>query len=213
MAYLHPNYFKPDPSIMADLGVNPGERYAVLRFNIFDAVHDIGRSGFTTEDKYELVKELGKHARVFISPEGDLPGDLERYRLPVNYNRIHSVLYYASLLVTDTQTMTTEAAILGSPAVRCNNFVGPGDAGNFIELENKYDLIYSFRSTQQAKEKAIQLIRQDDLKEQWRHKSNRLLKDKIDLTQFMADFIEHFPGSCPGQGIQTKPGAVSKRNP
>lgn len=213
MAYLHPNIFKPDPSILSDLGVAPGEKYALLRFNVFDAVHDIGRFGFTTEDKYDLVRELEKHARVFISPEGDLPADLVKYRLPVPYNRIHHILHYASLLVTDTQTMATEAAVLGSPAVRCNNFVGPNDAGNFIELENKYDLIYSFRSTQDAKRKAIQLIQQTDIKERWNQKRQQLLKDKIDLTRFMSDFIEYFPESSRMHSIQTNSGVSTKRTP
>jgi predicted glycosyltransferase len=213
MAYLHPTYFKPDPSIITDLGLAPGERFAILRFNVFDAVHDIGRFGFTTADKYELVQELGKYVRVFISPEGGLPPGLERYQLPVDYNRIHHILYYADLLVTDTQTMATEAAILGSPVVRCNNFVGPGDAGNFIELENKYDLIYSFRSTQQAKEKAIQLIQQPGLKEIWNKKRDRLLGDKIDLTRFMSDFIEGFPESYQMQYIQRNMEITTKENP
>lgn len=195
LAYLHPNYFIPATAILNELGVKPGEKYVILRFNVFDAVHDIGRHGFAVSDQFRLVDELGKYARVFISPEGPLPKELEAHRLEIAHDRIHHALFYAQLLVTDTQTMTTEAAILGTPAIRCNSFVGPNDMGNFIELENKYDLIYSFREPEQAIQKAVQLIRQPDLKEQWAVKRQRLLADKIDVTQFMVDFIENYPGS------------------
>lgn len=195
IAYLHPNYFKPDSTIYDELKISRGEKFVVLRFNAFDAVHDIGRHGFTRVDQVRLVKELNKYTRVFISPEGLLSKELEEYRLSIPYERIHHALYYAQLLITDTQTMTTEAAILGTPVVRCNSFVGPDDMGNFVELEQKYGLIYSFRETDQAMHKAIELIQQQDLKEQWAKKQQKLLADKIDVTQFMVDFIENYPES------------------
>lgn len=195
LAYLHPNYFKPDPKIYDELGISEDEKYVILRFNAFDAVHDMGRHGFSTTDQFRLVKELGKYARVFISPEGGLPKELEKHRLPISYDRIHHALYYAQLLVSDTQTMITEAAVLGTPAVRCNNFVGPNDMGNFIELEHKYDLMYSFQEPEKAVQKAIELIQRPNLKEEWTKKRQRLLNDKIDVTQFMIDFIENYPDS------------------
>jgi predicted glycosyltransferase len=195
LAYLHLDYFRPDITIFDELKIARGEKYIILRFNIFDAVHDIGKHGFTVADQSNLVQELNKYAHVFISPEGPLAKELEGYRLSIPYERIHHALYYAQLLVTDTQTMTTEAAILGTPAVRCNSFVGPKDMGNFIELEQKYDLIYSYSDSEQAIQKAIELIQQPDLKEQWAKKRQKLLSDKIDVTQFMVDFIENYPES------------------
>jgi uncharacterized protein len=194
-AYLHPNYFKPDPSVWKDLNLNSGEKYILIRLNVFDAVHDIGKWGFTRDDQFRLVDELGKYARVFISPEGNLPPELEKYRLPAPQDRIHSVLYHAHLLVSDTQTMTTEAAFLGTPAVRCNSFCGAGDMGNFIELEKKYGLIYSFRKTAPAILKALELICRPNLKEEWAEKRQKLLRDQIDVTRFMVDFVENFPES------------------
>lgn len=195
IAYLHPNYFKPDPSVLSELGLNETEKYIVLRFNSFDAVHDFGKYGFSRANQVRLVKELGKYARVFISPESPPPEELEVYRLRVPQYKIHSVLYYASLLISDTQTMTTEAALLGTPAVRCNSFVGPKDMGIFLELEQKYNLIYNFSQPEEAIQKAIQLIQQADLKKQWKQKRQKLLEDKIDITRFMVDFIENYPDS------------------
>lgn len=195
IAYLHPKYFKPDPAIYHELRLGEGEKYIILRFNAFDAVHDIGRHGFSFSDKAALVTELEKYARVFISPEGPLSPELEKYRLPIRYNRLHHALYFAQMLVSDTQTMTTEAAVLGTPAVRCNSFVGPADMSNFVELEQKYDSIYSFQKSADAIQKAISLIRQPDLKEKWRPKRQRLLSEKSDVTQFITNFIENYPSS------------------
>jgi predicted glycosyltransferase len=195
LAYLQPKYFKPDPSIYDELKINRGEKYVILRFNVFDAFHDIGKHGFSISDQFSLVEKLNKYTHVFISPEGNLSKGLESHRLPIPYSRIHHALYYAHLLVTDTQTMTTEAAVLGTPAVRSNNWVGPNDMGNFIELEQKYDLIYSYQKSEQAIHKAIELIKQPDLKEQWAKKREKLLADKIDVTHFLVDFIENYPSS------------------
>jgi uncharacterized protein len=195
LAYLHPKYFKPDPTIFFELGLAKDEKYVILRFNVFDAVHDMGKHGFSISEQFRLVNELRKYAHVFISPEGNLPPELGAYKLPITYDRIHHALYYSQLLVTDTQTMTTEAAVLGTPVVRCNNFVGRNDMGNFSELENKYDLIYSFRDSDQAIRKATELIKQPDLKIQWVRKRHKLIEDKIDVTQFLVEFISNYPES------------------
>lgn len=192
-AYLHPNRFTPDPSIYQELGINKEEKYIILRFNAFDAVHDIGRHGFSLADKHRLVKELEKYAKVFISSEGSLPEDLESYKLPTAFHRIHHVIYYAQLLIADTGTMVTEAAVLGTPSILCGSFVG--QFGNFMELEQKYDLIYCFQEPNKAIRKVLELIQQPNLKEQWAKKRERLLADKIDVTEFMVWFIENYPES------------------
>lgn len=197
LAYLHPNYYTPKDDVLDMMGVSKGEDYVLLRFNAFGAVHDVGIRGFSYEDKLRLVRELEKHAKVFISSEKQAPKELEDYVLPVPKKRIHDVIYHAKLLVTDTQTMTTEAAILGTPAIRCNKFVGPNDMGNFIELEKKYGLIYNYKLSEKERaiEKAIELVQEGNLKKEWQKKREKLLKEKIDITTFMVWFIENYPES------------------
>ena len=193
LAYLHPNHFISDPSIYQELGIGSDTKYVVLRFNASDAVHDISFRGFSTLDKYRLVEELSKYARVFVSTAGDLPKDLEVYRLPIHPSRIHHALCYAQMLVCDTRTMAWEAAVLGTPTITCGSFAG--QMGNLTELEQKYGLLYTFREPDQASGKALELIQQDDVKEKWAEKRNRLLQDKIDVTDFMVWFIENYPHS------------------
>ena len=195
LAYLHPEYFQPDPNIFDELKINKGDKYVILRFNAFDAVHDVGKHGFSSEDQFALVEGISKKAHVFISPEGSLPRELWRFRLPIAQTRIHHALYYAQMLVTDTQTMATEAAILGTPVIRSNNFVGPNDMGNFLELENKYELIYSFRDAHQAIKKAYALLDLPGLKEQWMKKREKLLSEKINITKLMVEIINNYPRS------------------
>jgi predicted glycosyltransferase len=188
LAYLHPDYFQPDSSVYNELAISATEKYVVLRFSVFDAFHDIGKHGFSLTDKYCLVKELERHCRVFISAEGSLPEDLECYKLPIPYERIHHALYYAQLVVADTGTMITEAAVLGIPGIFCVS--SAGQFGNFIELEQKYGLIYCFRDSKKAIQKAVELASRPDLKQEWAIKRQKLLADKIDVTQFMVGFIE-----------------------
>ena len=195
LSYLHPNFFKPDASIFDLLKIDKNEEFLILRFNAFDAVHDPGIESFSLEEKIKLVKKLEKYARVFVSSEKKVPKDLEKYKLDIPKHRIHDCLYYAKLIITDTQTMTTEAGILGTPAIRCNSFVGKNDMGNFIELEQKYGLIFNYRSPIQAIKKAEELIQDPNLREEWRKRKQKLLNDKINLTAFMVWFVENFPES------------------
>lgn len=192
LAYLHPDYFQPDASIYNLLGINNGERYVILRLNPLDAFHDIGIRGFSYEDKLRLVQALEPYAHVFISSEARLEPGLEKYTIGIPRHKIHDAEYYAELLVTDAQTMTTEAGILGTPAVRCNSFAGDDDSGNMIELAEKYRLIFNYSDPNQAIAKAAQLIKQTDLKQQWQEKRKVLLADKIDVLKFMAETIESY---------------------
>jgi predicted glycosyltransferase len=195
LAYLHPNYFIPDSSVLNDLDLGKDDGFVILRFVAWKASHDIGRKGLDLETKRKLVNELERYHRVFITSESKLPKEFEKYRITIPPHRIHNVLYYAQMLVGDTQTMTTEAGILGTPAIRCNSFVGEKDMGNFIELEKKYDLIYSYRDPDKALNKVMELLKKDNLKREWQKKRDKLLNEKIDVTKFMTEFIENYPRS------------------
>ena len=194
MAYLHPKYFNPDKRSLDYLGIG-NDRFAILRFNAFDATHDIGHWGFSNEDKIRLVKELGKYCRVFISSEKTLTAELEPFRIKIPIHKIHDVLFYSDLLVGDTQTLTTEAAILGTPAIRYNSFVGKKDMGNFIALEKEYGLIFNYNTPEKAIDKAIELIQNLNLKKEWSIKKEKILNETTDVTAFMVWFIENYPAS------------------
>lgn len=195
LASLHPHRFTPNPDVLTLAGVNINDDYALVRFVAWGAYHDVGQGGLCTEDKMAIIKELEKSYRVFISSESPLPSALEPYRLPVPPERMHDLLHYAKIFISDSQTMTTEAALLGTPAIRCNSFVGKRDMGNFIELESRYNLIYNCKEVNTVLARLNELQKNADTKNEWKRRREPLLHEKIDLTDFLVWFVENYPQS------------------
>lgn len=192
LAYLHPDRFVPDPQVLAALDVEKGESFFILRSVALRAYHDNKAVGLDMEMRRRLVAELSQFGRVFLTTEGELSSDLERYQIRIPAVKMHDALYYASMLVSDSQTMTVEAAVLGTPAIRCNTFVGR--CSIIEELEHKYGLTYGFLPTEQEEMlcRITELVHDKRLHEKWQRKRFRMLKDKIDLTPWIVDFLEGF---------------------
>ena len=191
-AYLHTNYFVPNPDVFDEMNIGVDDKYILMRFVAWKAGHDTHQKGFDLETKICYVKTLEKYAKVYISSETELPMELEDYRIKIPPEKIHDFLYYAQMLVGDSQTMTTEAAVLGTPAIRCNSFVGENDMANFIELEQKYHLIFNYNDFHKALDKAVELIQDSNLKEEWNKRKEQLSNDKTDVCAFIVDFIEKY---------------------
>lgn len=190
LAYLHPAYFSPDKNVLSDLGVKFGEKYFVLRFVALKGHHDRGHIGISKNQKRDLINYLEKYGKVFITSENPIEYELENYRIPLSPDKIHSVLYYASAFIGDSQTMTSEAAVLGTPAFKCNTFAGRLAVPN--ELEKKYDLCYSFQPYEFNKlmSKLENTIENSYSKNIWNKKVEDLWRDKIDVTEFIFNYIK-----------------------
>ena len=195
LAYLHPNHFTPDSSVLSDVGVDAGEPYFILRFNLFKAHHDVGVVGLTIENKRRLVNYLKTKGKVFITTERDIDDEFKPYQLKVSPEKAHSLMYYATMLVGDSQTMTSEAAVLGTPAIRCNTFVGR--IHYLEEEEHKYNLTYGFRPEQSEAmfQKIEELLSMPNLKQEWQVRRQKMLSEKIDYAQFLTWFVENYPES------------------
>lgn len=191
LCYLHPKYFKPDKSILKLLGVTSSERYVIVRFVSWQAAHDIGQKGLSLQEKYRLVKELSKYAKVFISSEKELPEDLKKYQIKIPPERIHDALAFAALFIGEGATMASECAVLGTPAIYVNSL----EVGYCTEEEKKYNLLFNFRQSTGVLEKAVELMKTSNLKNIWQQKRKKMLEDKIDATAFMVWFIENYPQS------------------
>ena len=187
LAYLHPNYFTPNPAVLDEIGLTEDDTFIILRFVSWNASHDVGHSGI--QNKIELVQKLEKYGRVLITSEGKLGDGLEKYQIKVSPEKMHDLLYYASLYVGEGATMAAESAILGTPAIYVSSLVGT--MGNFVELEEKYGLIFNYSSSDRILDKAIELIQRKNLKQEWKAKRDVLFDDKIDVTEFMLDLIEN----------------------
>ena len=189
LAYLHPDRFTPDPDRLREHGVDPDDRYFVLRFVGWNAHHDVGQRGFSPAAKRRLVSELAELGDVYVTNEGTLPADLAEYETPVPPHVVHDLLYHADLYVGDSQTMATEAAILGTPAVRSNTFAAAESMSNFVELEDEYGLLHSIGDEDEAVATALTLARDPDAKATWRRRRERLLEEKIDVTEYVVDAL------------------------
>ena len=189
-AYLHPDVFEPDPSVREELGLEPDEPFAILRFNAWGAHHDVSQKGITPEQRRELIEKLADHVTVLVSDEAfegesfDLEGRARPF--DVHPARMHDALAEASLLVADTQTMVTEAALMGTPAIRSNSFVGDDDMGNFQELE-EVGLIYNEREFDRVLEKALEIVSDPDVGEEWMRRRDAYMADQVNLTDLLVD--------------------------
>lgn len=195
LAYLHPNRFIPDRSVIEKIGIKKDDKYFLLRFVAFKGHHDGGHYGINIEQKRKIIQLLLKYGKVFITSERAIEPELEKYRLPVMPEEIHSLMYYSSLFIGDSQSMISEAAIMGVPALKCNTFAGQLSVPN--ELEQKYGLCYAYHPNDFDQfYKHIQRILEDNnVKKEWLEKQKRFFEDKIDVTAFLVWFIENYPQS------------------
>lgn len=195
LAYLHPKRFSPDPAVLEKYGINAKKSYSILRFNAFKAHHDIKEMGMSILQKRTLVRELLEYGNVFITTEAGLDPEFEQYKLPIKPHEMHDFLFYAKALVSDSQTMSSEAAMLGVPSFRCNTFVGR--ISYLEEEEKRYGLTYGFRPHQFDWMLSCikKTLSRPNLDSDWICRRNAMLKDKIDVTAFWVWFIDNYPES------------------
>ncbi|RLF88953.1 hypothetical protein DRN46_06385 [Thermococci archaeon] len=193
LAYLHPKYFKPDTSVLDDLGLSKDDRFIILRFVAWKASHDVGQYGISPAMRMQYILKLEKYGKVFIVAEEKLKKEFEKYKLKIQPEKFHSLLYYAQLYIGEGGSTATEAAILGTPSIHVSSTAKY--CGNFEDLHKNYRLIYTFSDDRQALDKAIEILEDPDSKRKWRQRREKMLKEKIDVTAFITDFIENFPES------------------
>lgn len=201
-AYLHPDVFYLRDDIRDQLGVDDGEKYVICRFNAFGSHHDVNHSGIDPTERRKLIARLAEYASVFVSDESGQMcfEDVDASPFDLHPGLLHDALAEAHLLVADTQTMVTEAALLGTPAIRSNSFVGDSDMGNFIELE-KAGLIYNIKSSEVAVDQACSLLDDETLTESWVQKRNAYISDKVNLTNLIVDIATNSGGAKAVEGL------------
>jgi len=186
LSYLHPTYFKPNPSILDELNIDKNDIYFILRFVSFNAFHDIGQHGI--KNKYDLINKMEKIGKIFISSEYKLNEKLEKYRVKISPIKIFDLMYFSKMYIGESGSMATESSILGVPSIYISS-LGKLLA-NFTELENKYSLLYSYVNYNKSYEKIFEIIEDTDSKKKWNLKREYLLKNTIDPNKFLINLIE-----------------------
>lgn len=191
LAYLHPNRFTPDPTVV-DRYFDHSRPYFLLRFAQLNAYHDVSANAHGINDKIavKLIEILSPHGKVFITSERELSPELECYRLNINPLDIHHLMAFATLYIGDSQSMAVEAAMLGTPSIRFNDFAGK--IGVLEELEKKYQLTIGIPSSDPERlyNTVKEMIDTDNLRDNYQARRQRMLEDKIDVATFFTDFIE-----------------------
>jgi uncharacterized protein len=191
LAYLHPDHFTPDRSILKELGISGNERYFIVRFVSWGASHDIGQHGLNLNQKREIVELLLKYGKVFISSEKAVDPEFEKYRFNSPPERMHNALAFASLFVGEGATMASESAVLGVPSVYINTL----QRSYTTEQQTKYGLVFNFTNGKGVPEKIRELLEDRGLNQRCHESGLRLLSEKIDVTSFLSWFIGSWPES------------------
>lgn len=190
LAYLHPNHFTSDKTIVDSLALNPIKKTILFRFVSWNATHDIGQGGFMLSDKLRIVKKIAETYNVFISSESSLPAELEKYRLTTKPEQIHDVMSYVDLFIGEGATMASECAMIGTPAIYVNTM----EAGS-IDDQEKSGLVFHFRKTEGVLEKAKEVLIDPKAQDYFYSNYQKMLTKKIDVTAFLVWFIENYPNS------------------
>ncbi|MFW9882572.1 MAG: DUF354 domain-containing protein [Candidatus Thorarchaeota archaeon] len=192
LAYLHPNRFNPDSSVLDGLQMNKEDRFVIIRFVSWGASHDIGQKGISDENKIRLVEGIKKHAIPLITSEGKIPNKLQKYKIKIPPHMIHDAMFYSNMYIGEGATMASEAAVMGTPSI----FIHPmaGIFGTTKEQSERYNLLMNMRHFNLAELEDI-IKKNINKKSEWKRRKKKMLKERIDVTSFIIWFVENYPES------------------
>lgn len=194
LAYLHPNYFSFSNDVLKKYNIK--NKYCLLRLAKLSAFHDSGIHGLNLALVKNLIKIIeNKGYDIYISSEAVIDQELTPYQLRIDHIDIHHIMSGASLLISDSQSMSVEAAMLGVPSIRFSDF--SGKIRVLEQLETEYQLTVGIKTNET--EKLLNLTNYflsiDNCKSVFQKRRLKMLADKIDVTSFLTWFIENYPKS------------------
>jgi predicted glycosyltransferase len=182
LGYLHPNAFSPNFNVLEKYKLKDNN-YFFIRTVSLTAHHDHGVKGINLRLLEQMVSELSKVGEILISSEIELPEKLKKYQLKIDHRDIHHLIYFSKILIGDSQSMAHEAALLGTPSIRINDF--KDKIGVLKELEYKYKLTFSFvpQNFDEILTQLNYLIKED--KSVFLNRREIMLQNKIDLSKLL----------------------------
>ena len=186
LAYLHPNIFKSTRDQLPE-SLRAVEKYFILRFASLHAHHDAGRKGISDALALKLIGILEPYGKVYITSERPFAERLEPYRLPVHPADMHHVMAHAAMYIGDSQTMAAEAAVLGVPSIRFNDFVG--ELAYLEELEHKYQLTRGIKTSEPdlLLDVVGQYAKDESITATFKQRQSAMLSATISVTPFWVE--------------------------
>jgi len=194
LAYLHPEVFTPNRDVVSKFH-SSDEPYFILRFASLDAHHDVGRKGLDDKLAIKIVDMLEPHGRVYITSEREFGPALEKYRISIDPRDMHHAMAFAKMYIGDSQTMAAEAAVLGTPSIRFNDFVGK--LSYLDELESEYGLTKGIPTDRSRLliNTIEEWLAEDKLKARWMAARKRMVSDCDDVNLVWKSTFDRLVGS------------------
>lgn len=195
LAYLHPKHFTPDASVLAEIGLAPGERYFIVRFVAWQATHDVHEHGLTLEDKRAILTLLEQHGRVILSTEDEVPAAFAHHITEFPQDRMHDLLAFAQIYIGEGNTMAAEAAELGTPSIRANTM----DLGYCRDLQRR-GLMFQLVEGQAILSKINELLSMPGRADTFRQRRATMLAETTPTTDAIVEFgLRLLDGWKPGR--------------
>jgi uncharacterized protein len=199
LAYLRPEYFTPKRpelgALMADeenyqiaKSLISASRpltfdYAIVRFVSWNAAHDWGKKKTSADFQKKICDMISEKMQVFISAEGELPENLEKYRLKISPDCLHDAMAFSQFVVGDGATTATEAAVLGVPSLYVSPFA---DSLGYCRLLREHGLLTAVKDETEAIDAIKEFLENPDLEER-KERREHFLNETIDLVEFIVD--------------------------
>lgn len=179
LAYLHPDEFKPNKNILKKYGLKPN-KYIILRLSALKAHHDLKAKGINVDIIKRIMNICDKYTIIFSK---------ENVLTKIKPWDMHHLLNYAKLIISDSQSMTVEAAMLGVPSIRFGIFKNKLSVLN--EIENKYKLSYSFypNQTKIMYQKISEILQNSKSTIIYNKKKLKLIKEKENLNKWFKNYF------------------------
>jgi uncharacterized protein len=180
LAYLHPDVFTPDFTVVESYGLKQHE-YIIIRLSALNAHHDYGETGIPSDLLQEIRSVCSSYTIVESSELG------KNYR--VHPWHMHHILAGAKMIISDSQTMSAEAMVLGVPSIRVSSFVGRLSV--YEELEKLHGLGFGYLPSdgRQIIISVKALLNNNNTASEWDVKRKRMLETKINMHQWMVDYF------------------------
>lgn len=188
LAYLHPDWFTPSEKADLQQKYLLKDAYFILRLVQLSAHHDDKISGISDHELQKIISVLSQYGQILISSEAKLAEKWKSFEFRPEINDMHSLMFHAKGVISDSQSMTVEAALLGTPNIRINDFKGKISILN--ELEEKFSLTSSY-FPEEISSSQLEAFCKEDL-QTWKMKRDKLLMEKQNPIPIYTHLIDSY---------------------
>lgn len=189
LAYVHPKYYSPDPSIPSRLKPD-GRPYVIVRLISWTASHDraVAESPLSYALRNGGLNRLSELAKVWVIGEGNIPRDLHEAAYPLHPSTAIDALAGSAGYLGEGATMAMEAALLGKPSV----FVSRLRFGGIDSIERQFRLIETIASPAIAVERIEdELIAGAATSQERDNQRAKMLRSTVDVTRLIVSLLSN----------------------